>query len=201
MKNTTKTHNTKHNRKYEKSERAIQSAILKLLKTHRGRITAKQVAKVAGVSRQTIYNHHPNINQAITNNEAALLAEFSAELDTQIKKLSNLLPDRNGRIFYAVLIFMARHRELFCPICSDANNHGLLFRIMESALSKLEVVWLPVGTPAPEPGSERISSYLDQCVGVLCRWGARTSCDVARGDRCVNTLLRTTADAVQNRST
>ena len=37
-----------HNRQYERSERAIQKTILKLMVIYRGRITARQVAKAAG---------------------------------------------------------------------------------------------------------------------------------------------------------
>ena len=116
-----------HNRRYERSERAIQKAILKLMVIYRGRITARQVAKVAGLSRQTIYNHHPNINQAIVNNEKALLQKFSSGLDQQIEKLSKVTTDTNGRIFYAIMIFMARHDDVFFPVCTNINNQGLLY--------------------------------------------------------------------------
>ena len=106
-----------HNRRYEHSERAMQSAILKLLKRHRGRITAWQVAKAAGLSRQTIYNHHPNINQAIINNEEALVEEFLSGLDDRLRLLSRTTANPNGRIFYAILIFITQHKEVFCTIC------------------------------------------------------------------------------------
>lgn len=188
-----------HNRRYEHSERAMQSAILKLLKRHRGRITARQVAKAAGLSRQTIYNHHPSINQAIINNEAALLQEFLSGLDDQLRLLSRTTANPNGRIFYAILIFMARHREVFCPICADRNNQGLLYKIVEAAYPRLEITWLPVGVPAPEAGSERVEAYIHKGVGIIRRWGEDTGCDVRRGSRCVNSLLRTTEDSARGR--
>lgn len=187
-------HKNPHNRRYEHSERAMQSAILKLLKRHRGRITAQQVAKAAGLSRQTIYNHHSSINQAIINNEAALLQEFSSGLDDQLRLLSHTTANPNGRIFYAILIFITRHKEAFCPICADRNNQGLLYKIVEAAYPRLEITWLPIGVPAPEEGSERVEAYIHKLVGIIRRWGVDTHCDVRWGGRCVDSLLRTTED-------
>ena len=188
-----------HNRQYERSERAIQNAILTLMEVYRGRITARQVAKAAGLSRQTIYNHHSNINQAIVNNEKALLQKFSSGLDQQIERLSKVTTDTNGRIFYAIMIFMARHDDVFFPVCTNINNQGLLYQIVEAAYPKLEISWLPVGPPAPCAGSERVESYLHKSVGIIRRWGQRTHCDVRRGGRYINSLLRATEDAAQNR--
>lgn len=193
-------HKNPHNRRYEHSERAMQSAILKLLKHHRGRITAQQVAKAAGLSRQTIYNHHSGINQAIINNEAALLQEFSSGLDDQLRLLSHTTANPNGRIFYAILIFMTRNKEVFCPICADHNNQGLLYKIVEAAYPRLEITWLPVGVPAPEANSERAEAYVHKLVGIIRRWGMDTHCDIRRGGRCVDSLLRATAEVAKNRS-
>ena len=192
-------HKNRHNRRYEHSERAMQSAILKLLKRHRGRLTARQVAKAAGLSRQTIYNHHPNINQAIINNEETLVEEFSSGLDDQLRLLSRTTANPNGRIFYAILIFMTRHKEIFCEICTDHNNQGLLYKIIEVAYPRLEITWLPIGVPAPEAGNERVEAYIHKCVGVIRRWGEATHCDVRRGGRCVDSLLRATEDLARGR--
>lgn len=200
MGNEKQNHKKPHNRQYERSERAMQSAILKLLKRHRGRITARQVAKAAGLSRQTIYNHHPNINQAISNNEEALLLEFSSGLDDQLKLLSRTTASHNGRIFYAILIFMARHKEVFCQICADHNNQGLLYKVVEAAYPRLEIAWLPIGLPAPEAGSERVEAYIHKSVGIIRRWGKETHCDVRRGGRCVDSLLQATTEAARSRA-
>ena len=189
-----------HNRRYEHSERAMQSAILKLLKRHRGRITAWQVAKAAGLSRQTIYNHHPNINQAIINNEEALVEEFLSGLDDRLRLLSRTTANPNGRIFYAILIFITQHKEVFCTICADLNNQGLLYKIMEAAYPRLEITWMPIGVPAPEAGSKRVEAYIHKCVGIIRRWGEDTHCDIRRGGRCVDSLLRTTEDLARGRS-
>lgn len=90
-----------HNQQYERNERAIQNAIRKLLKTYRERITARHVAKAAGLTRQTVYNHHPNINRAISENEHSLLTEFSITLDGQAERLRKIIKNNaNGRLFF-----------------------------------------------------------------------------------------------------
>lgn len=159
----------------------------------------RQIAKETGLSRQTLYNHHPNVNQAITESEDALLEEFAAELDIQVEKLSNIMPDANGRVFYAMLIFMARRGDIFCPICGDINNQGLLHRIVEATLPRLQIDWLPHNTPAPAVGSERVDIFMRMMVEVITRWGVATQCDIRKANRYVNRLLRITEDAERNR--
>ena len=188
-----------HNRRYDRSELAIYKTVLKLLKKQRGRITMRQIAKETGLSRQTLYNHHPNVNQAITESEDAFLEEFAAELDTQVEKLSNIMPDANGRVFYAVFIFMARRSDIFCPICADINNQWLLYRIVEVAFPRLQIDWLPKNIPAPAVGSERVDIFIRMMVEVIARWGAATRCDIRKANRYVNRLLRITEDAERNR--
>ena len=188
-----------HNQRYNRSELKIYKTVLKLLKKQRGRITMRQIARETGLSRQTLYNHHPNVNQAITESEDALLAEFAVELDGQIKRLSSIMPDVNGRVFYATLIFMARRGDIFCPICADINNQGLLHRIVETAFSRLQINWLPKGTPAPAIGSERADLFMRMMVEVISKWGAATRCDIRKANRYINRLLRITEDAERNR--
>ena len=121
-----------HNQQYARNEREIQAAIRKLLKTYRGRITARQVAKAAGLTRQTVYNHHPNINRAIAENEHSLLTEFSITLEGQANRLQRVIKDANGRLFFSLLVFIAKHKETFGPICADVNNQGLLHSMVEA---------------------------------------------------------------------
>lgn len=187
-----------HNKRYARSELTIYKTVLKLLEKQRGRITMRQIAKEAGLSRQTLYNHHPDVNQTITESEDALLEEFAAELDTQVEKLSNIMPDANGRVFYAMLIFMARRGDIFYPICADINNQGLLHRIAEAVFSRLRIEWLPKGTPAPAIGSERADLFMRITVEVISKWGMTTRCDIRKANRYVNRLLRITEDAERN---
>ena len=183
-----------HNTKYNRSETAIMRSIFSLLTKYRGHITAKQVAKVAGVARQTLYNHHRGVNQAIIENEATLLTEFIASLDEQINKL-HMVDSPNGRVFYALFIFMDHRRELFRPLCSDLNNQKLLHQMMEVIFSKLEIIWLPINLPAPTTDSERVQVYLNRCVHEIRKWGLATKCNVKKAGRYVHQLLVITETA------
>ena len=188
-----------HNRQYNQSEQKIQKAILKLLRAYRGRITARQVAKAAGLSRQTIYNHHANLNQAIDENEDALLRDFSDALNTDDGRLVRLVADVNGRAFYSMLIFMAQRRELFCPICMEIHYQGILYRMAEVLYAKLEIDWLPKGMPAPAIGSERADMLVRMTVEVVSKWGVATECDIRRAGRYVNRWIRVVSDAAKKR--
>ena len=188
-----------HNQQFMRNERAIQQAIRRLLRDCRGRITAGQVAKAAGLTRQTVYNHHPNINRAITDNEHSLLVEFSITLDGQAERLRKVIKDANGRYFFALLVFIAKHEETFGPICAEVDNQGLLYRMVERLYEKLEVDWLPKGSPAPALGSERAGMFIRMMVEVVSRWGCETGCNVRRANHCMERLQRIVDEAGRNR--
>lgn len=189
-----------HNQQYERNERAIQNAIRKLLKTYRGRITARQVAKAAGLTRQTVYNHHPNINRAISENEHSLLTGFSITLDGQAERLQKIIKNNaNGRLFFSLLVFIAKHKETFGPICADINNQGLLHSMVEVVYPRLEVGWLPKGSPAPALGSERASMFVRMAVEVVSRWGCETECNVRRAGHYMARLQKIVDEAGRNR--
>ena len=188
-----------HTKQYERNERAIQSAIRKLLKTYRGHITARQVAKAAGLTRQTVYNHHPNINRAISENEHSLLTEFSITLEGQAERLRKVIKDANGRLFFSLLVFIAKHKETFGPICADVNNQGLLHSMVETVYPRLEVGWLPKGSPAPALDSERASMLVCMVVNVVNRWGRETECNVRRAGHYMARLQKIVDEAGRNR--
>lgn len=189
----------RHNRVYERNEIAIQSAIVMLIGSHRGRLTARRVAKVAGLSRQTIYNHSINADSAIDEVEKRLLRDFATDIDQQSERLCNLIPDHNTRIFYSAMVFMARKGDLFCSICSDENNRGALFQMIRLLYPKLEIAWLPKGSPAPQIGGKRVNMMVRVLSEIICDWVADTGCDVRRANRYIQRLLRAVNDAASNR--
>ena len=77
-----------HNRKFRNNELTIQKAILKLMKIRSGRITAVQIAKEANISRQTLYEHYPDISTAPDRIERQIIVEFSNEVQKQINALA-----------------------------------------------------------------------------------------------------------------
>lgn len=186
------------NRTYERNGHAILKALFLLNRKYRGRFTAYQVAKAAGLSRKTVYQHYPNFDSAICESEKMLLDEFMRSLDDELQKL-RVVRDHNTRLFYAMLVFMDRNHEVFCTICSDDNNQGLLYQMMEFLYEMLEIEWLPKGMANPVVDSERAKMMIGAMVTILCDWGSGTHCNVQKGDRYIQRLLRTVKDAAEKR--
>lgn len=189
---------SKHNRLFSRNEHKILYTFLKLFRIHRGRVTVWRVAEASGLSRQTIYNHHPHIDQTLIQGEEKLLSDFVVGFDAQNKKFSKMIPDANKRVFYTILIFMNRHTDIFCLICSDINNQGILYQIVREMFPRLQFKWLPAGTPAPDISSERVSMYIRMVVEVISRWGIDTRCDIRKADRYIDRMIRITEAAERN---
>lgn len=75
------------NRTYERNGHTILKAIFSLRRKYRGRFTAYQVAKAAGLSRKTVYQHYPDFDSAICESEKMLLNEFAHSFDDELQKL------------------------------------------------------------------------------------------------------------------
>lgn len=187
-----------HNRLYYRNEHTIQKAVFSLIRRYRGRLTARQVAKTAGLSWRTVHRHCSDFDSVIAESEETILSEFSACFDENLQKLQ-LVRDQNARLFYAMMVYMAHRRDVFCPICSDLNNQGILYRMTESVYQRLEIVWLPKGSPIPALESEKVKMLMRIIVEVLCEWSISTNCNVRKANRFVQRMLRATADAAANR--
>lgn len=193
-----KNKSTAHNRIYFRNEHAIQKAVFTLIGRYRGRLTARQVAKAAGLAWRTVYRHCSDFDSVIAKSEDAILSEFSACFDENLQRL-RLVRDQNARLFYAMMVFMAHRRDVFCPICSDLNNQGILYRMVEIVYQRLGIVWLPKGSPTPALESEKVKMLMRIIVEVLCEWGTSTNCNVRKANRFVQRMLCATADAAANR--
>ena len=121
------------------------------------------------------------------------------EIERQSQNLISLISDINTRLFYAVLVFMAKRRDLFSMICADINHQGVLYRMTEILYSRLEITWLPKGSATPVLGSERTDMLIRVLVEVFCKWSISTNCNVRKADRYIRRLLRATTDAAENR--
>ncbi len=187
-----------HNRLYYRNEHTIQKAAFSLIRRYRGRLTARQVAKTAGLSWRTVHRHCSDFDSVIAESEETILSEFSACFDKNLQKLQ-LVRDQNARLFYAMMVYMAHRRDVFCPICSDLNNQGILYRMTESVYQRLEIVWLPKGSPIPALESEKVKMLMRIIVEVLCEWSISTNCNVRRANHYIQRLLRAVSDAAANR--
>ena len=189
----------KHNQVYQRNDSAIKRVVFLLNGQYRGRVTARQIAKATGLTRQAVYNHCFSTKSVVADSEQAILAEFSADMDVQTKKLFTVIPDANTRLFYATLVFISHRREIFSPICSDMHNQGVLYQMVELLYARLEIVWLPKGAPTPEIGSDRADMLIHMLSEVVCKWSVSTNCDIRKANRCIRRMLRATSDAASNR--
>ena len=184
-----------HNRKFRNNELTIQKAILKLMKIRRGRITAVQIAKEANISRQTLYEHYPDISTAPDRIERQIIVEFSNEVQKQINALARFFPDQNESVFYASFVFMAKRKDLFFQVCRDINNQRVLYRMGEIIYPLIRITWFPINAPTPQIGSERADMYISMIVEVIRKWGSKTNCNIKRSSSYINRLIMITAEA------
>ena len=187
-----------HNKTYRRNHRTLLSVLFRLLRTNRGSITIPQLARSAKMSTQTVYQHFSDINSAITDSESEILEEYKTAMG-RWRHAALASSDANGRLFYMSLIFMAKHRDVFVPICSDINNQGLLYQMMAALIGAQDVVWLPKGSPAPAPGSERADMLIWTMMEIVNRWSNDTDCAINQSRRYIERIKRAVDDAAKNR--
>lgn len=188
-----------HNRCFERNDWAIRAAVFELRRSRRDRFTAQKVAKIAGLTRQTFYHHYSSIGTAPAEIEEKILAELSAEINQSAQGKLSWIVDVNTRLFYTVLVFMAQRRAYFSPACADVHSQGVLYQMAEFIYPKLEIEWLPKGSPAPAPDSQRAKMLIRVIAEILSEWGAETGCNIRRTDFYVRRLLQAVDDAARNR--
>lgn len=185
----------KRNLTYRRNDRKIQKVIFSLINNYRGRITATRIAKEAKISKRTLYTHYPKLNDAFETIENKLVSDCSSEIKRQSIALSKVIPDRNERTFYSLMLYMEHNKSVFIPICANITNYLVLHEIMEMIYPTLDIIWFPVNSPPPEIGSERVDMYITMCVEIIRRWGTKTNCNIQKSRRYVNRLKNLTSEA------
>ena len=186
---------TKHNLRYQRNNKMIQKAIILLRNTHCRQITLKQIAKKAKVTKRTLYVHYPDMSHISSTIENELIADYKTELKKQKGALSKVIPDKNKRLFYILMLYMAMNKEVFVPICKDIVNYSILYRIAEITYSQLSIIWFPITSSVPDIGSDRADMYISMCAEILSKWGHKTNCDIRKSGKYLNRLLRLTDEA------
>ena len=187
-----------HNDYYNRNHHNTLYAVLKATRKRSGRVTLDQVAKLTGVSRQALYNHYSDIRSAEFRGVGEMLADFESQFDKQDWKYSKMIPDNNKRVFYTIMIYMNQRRDLFNIICKEVRHHGIIHRMIKRAFRRLDLHWLPIGTPAPNFSSERVGMCISMFVEVIARWGRKTNCDIKKADHYLDRLIRVVKAAEQN---
>lgn len=179
-----------HNQQYKKNHTIIISAILKLMKQFRVRITCAQIARETGLTRGTIKNHGTDLNRLITEAETALLGRFMytiGRLSFNKRQLSSARKV-NEACFMKLLLFLARRKRIFSLICSDDNNRELLRKMIAVLYEKLIIKWFPENESPPTVDSEPVKMFVAMAVEILTEWGRDTGCKIERSDDCLRRL-------------
>lgn len=184
----------RHNQQFLKNETSIFITILKRHKRQRGRITVQQIAKDTGLARQTFYEHHHNINQAIRVGETSLIKDFKEYLSENMLVAN---ADSNRRLITVCFLFISQHKEVFCHICADSANQGIIYQILSVLYPKLQIKWLPANMPPPAMDSEPVDRFLRLAVGIICRWGKSEHCDFKKADRYIEQFIRLATNVSQ----
>lgn len=183
------------NRIFKRNERSIRRAIFKLLITHRGRLTVKQVVKETGLSKRTVYVHYPDLGTAPEDIDQQIIHEFNEEIDSHMDSLVKIISNHNERVFYSIFVFIAKRKELFCQICSSAVNQDVLCKMIESVYTKLKIIWFPLNAPPPQIGSDRVDMYISMVIEIIRKWSAQTHCDIRKSSQYIRRLMRLTLEA------
>ena len=165
-----------HTKRFHRNEAAFSLALFKLLKQYRARVTVTALADEAHLSRQAFYQHHHDINAAITEIEENLLQKFIAFLDARYPK--NGKPTSNRQSLEACFIFIAHNKPEFREIGNDEQLRHIIYQMLEIIYPQLQIDEYHAGTSAPELGSDRADDYLRRAESIICRWVAESQCNL-----------------------
>lgn len=167
---------------YKKAHLKIVKGILRLMPKFRVKVTTKQLSEETGLSPMTIRNHGKDLNRILSDEETALLGQFLFIADklTLNEEEQTASRRRNKKYFNSLLIFIAKNRQEFVPICEDQNNWELLRNMVMVIYEDLSLAWFPVSDPAPRPESEAGEMFIIMAVQLIRRWGRETGCDVEK---------------------
>lgn len=187
--------NSRRNQNYQSNHMTNQKVILDLVQNQRKRFTVFRIAKETKLSKKTLYAHYANIYTAPDIIKKEISESYGIELKNQYNSLSRVIVDNNERLFYIMMIFMAHNKDLFIPICKYLGNHTILLEMMTTTYPYLNIIWFPLNAPSPVIGSEKADMYLNMCVEILSRWGAKTKCNINKSRRYIKRLLLLTSEA------
>ncbi len=128
MKTSGLTEKRMQNRRFFKNEHAIFVAYYKL----KDYPSAKKLAKIAGVSRSTLYRHHKRVQSIPADCEEYLLQNYFKTIKKLLEKNPNFRV-----IFLRTLVFIRSNKELFKILFKD--NHKEIIKRMINHLKTVIV--------------------------------------------------------------
>ena len=186
-----KTESIQSNRvQYKRTHMKIVRGIMKLMRRFRVKVTTKQLSEETGLPPMTIRNHGRDLNIILNDEEAALLGQFLSVVENISLADAGRASARtmNKRIFDSLLVFIAKNKQEFVPICEDRNNWELLRNMIRAIYDKLALAWFPVSEPTPSADSEAGEMFTVMAVQLIRRWSCETGCEIERMGTCEQRL-------------
>ena len=150
------------------------------MRRFRVKVTTKQLSEETGLPPMTIRNHGGDLNRILSDEETALLGQFLSVIENLTQTDAGRIAARmtNKKYYSTLLLFIARNRREFIPICEDPNNWELLRKMVMAIYDNLALTWFPVSEPIPPADSEAGEMFMVIAVQLVRRWGRETGCGI-----------------------
>lgn len=119
------------NRRFFNNEQAIFIAYYKF----KDYPSAKKLARIAGVSRSTLYRHHKKIQLISSDYEDYLLKNYRKTIKRFLKNNSSL-----KNIYLRTLVFISSNREVFKALFRE-NHKDIIKKMINSIKPKILTEW------------------------------------------------------------
>lgn len=190
-----KARNKKHNKVFDQNDLKIIRVTQKLVKTHPGNISVKQVADAVGITRQGFYEHYKSVDEAILKGGDKLMRKYRRFLSKRLMGEDQNAKGYNRKVFIAIFLHMSRYAPIYHQICAEPAIHHLIKIMVEYAYPQLKIIWLPFNIPAPRIGEERADMYVAMAVKIICEWGKEENCDLTCSQSYITRLVKLTDEA------
>ena len=145
----------KTDRRVLKTEQALESALLKLMRGKSiDQITTTELCREAGINRNTFYAHYPNPTSLLERVEDEFIKVIVGIIDDTVKEhgYSMLLQ----RVFEAII----EHKALSLVLLSRNGDPNYLRRIIETARVPVIEYWRGLGTSLPQEDLDTLFTFL-----------------------------------------
>lgn len=145
----------KTDRRVLKTEQALESALLKLMRGKSiDQITTTELCREAGINRNTFYAHYPNPTSLLERVEDEFIKVIVGIIDDTVKDqgYSMLLQ----RVFEAII----EHKALSLVLLSRNGDPNYLRRIIETARVPVIEYWRELGTDLPQEDLDMLFTFL-----------------------------------------
>ena len=151
------------NKRFKKTECAIFYVYCKL----KDYPSAKKIAKLAHISRSTLYRHHRKVQSIPKDYEEYLLAVYKRRMRIFLKK-----PDIPLKILILrTLIYISSNKEIFKVLLSESRSE-VIKKMLDILEPKIAKKWLPY------KNKDKIYKvYENEVIGIIEAWAKQNFSD------------------------